>query len=47
MKVVVEEDCRITDSSDCSHYVNGMEDLYKIPNSKVCVYCDRVQVLKT
>ena len=47
MKAVVGEDCLIIDSLSCSHYVNEMVGLRRIPSNKVCVYRGRVRVSKT
>ena len=47
MKVVGEGDCLITDCLGCSHYLSEMVDRCRIQNSKVCVYCGKVQVSKT
>ena len=47
MRAVVEEDCLIIDALDCSHCVSEIIDLCKFQNSKVYVYCGKVQVSKT
>ena len=47
MKVVVEEDCLVTDFSDCSRCVSEMVSLCRIQSNKVYVYCGKVHVLET